>query len=303
MNWSCRFAILFTFQAAAAIAHAAAGIDSFPTDITAELKNDPKALTELATKYEHAEGIARDPARAVALFCRAAKLGYAEAQFQLAWAYANGRGVTRDDRIAGTLLEMAANLGHEGALKLLPYIRPGAQSELPACMSPDPVAAAPLSPAEEDEIEVRNRPEVEKMVHELAPQYAIDPKLVLALISVESSFDPLAVSPKKAQGLMQLIPETAERFGVKRIFNPIDNIKGGLAYLRWLMAFFKGDVKLVLAAYNAGERAVERFKGIPPYAETQQYVRRITGIYKKPTHPYQAGIVEFPSVITNKKAD
>ena len=97
---------------------------------------------------------------------------------------------------------------------------------------------------------------------------------------------------------MQLIPETAERFGVKRVFNPSDNIKGGLAYLRWLMAFFQGEVKLVLAAYNAGERAVERYKGIPPYEETRNYVQRITSMYKKGTHPYSSEIVA-PSAMMN----
>jgi soluble lytic murein transglycosylase-like protein len=97
---------------------------------------------------------------------------------------------------------------------------------------------------------------------------------------------------------MQLIPETAERFGVKRVFNPAENIKGGLAYLRWLMAFFEGEVKLVLAAYNAGEKAVERYKGIPPYEETRNYVQRITGMYKKATHPFNADVVA-PSPIMN----
>ena len=95
---------------------------------------------------------------------------------------------------------------------------------------------------------------------------------------------------------MQLIPETAERFGVKKVFNPVENIRGGLAYLRWLLAFFQGDVSLVLAGYNAGERAVEKYRGIPPYAETRNYVRKITGIYKKANHPYESSIVE-PSAV------
>ena len=100
---------------------------------------------------------------------------------------------------------------------------------------------------------------------------------------------------------MQLIPETAERFGVKKIFNPTENIKGGLAYLRWLLAFFEGDVSLVLAGYNAGERAVEKYRGIPPYAETRNYVKKITGIYKKANHPYAAGIVEPSPLMARMK--
>jgi soluble lytic murein transglycosylase-like protein len=112
----------------------------------------------------------------------------------------------------------------------------------------------------------------------------------MALIGVESRFDPAAVSPKNAQGLMQLIPATAARFGVKNSFNAVDNLKGGLAYLRWLMAYFKGDVELVLAAYNSGEETVERYRGIPPYKETRDYVRQIMSLYKKASHPYLAEI-------------
>jgi soluble lytic murein transglycosylase-like protein len=149
---------------------------------------------------------------------------------------------------------------------------------------------------EEPQIQIRGRPEIEILVKKLAPQYAIDPQLVMALISVESGFNSKAVSPKNAQGLMQLIPETAERFGVQQVFNPVENIKGGLAYLRWLMAFFEGEVKLVLAAYNAGEKAVERYQGIPPYEETRNYVSRITSMYKKVKHPYSSDVVA-PSAI------
>jgi len=142
----------------------------------------------------------------------------------------------------------------------------------------------------------RDRNEIEQLVHRLAPQYAVDPNLVLAVISAESAFNPKAVSPKNAQGLMQLIPETAERFGVKQAFSPAENIKGGLAYLRWLLAFFQGDVPLVLAAYNAGERAVEKYRGIPPYPETQNYVKKITSKYRRALHPFEPGVVE-PSLM------
>ena len=135
------------------------------------------------------------------------------------------------------------------------------------------------------------RSDVVQLVERWAPQYSIDPALVMALIRVESKFDATAVSPKNAQGLMQLIPATASRFGVKNAFDIVDNLKGGLAYLRWLMSYFKGDVPLVLAAYNAGEQAVERYRGIPPYRETRDYVRQITALYTNPTHPYQSEVV------------
>jgi len=100
----------------------------------------------------------------------------------------------------------------------------------------------------------------------------------MAVIQVESNFDPNALSPKNAQGLMQLIPETAERFGVNDVWDPEQNLRGGMAYLRWLLDHFQGDVRLALAGYNAGEGAVEQHQGIPPFGETQEYVRRVTTI-------------------------
>lgn len=258
---------------------------------------DPEAMTLLAQKYEHAEGVAKDFNRANELYCKAAKLGYAEAQFKLGWVYANGRGVPRDDHVAAALFALAADQGHEYAAKLLPYVRRDSEAKLPDCMLPDTVRVATDDPLDSP----RGRSEIELLVHRLAPQFAVDPKLALAVISVESAFNPAAISPKNAQGLMQLIPETAERFGVKQIFSPVENIKGGLAYLRWLLAFFQGDVPLVLAAYNAGERAVEKYRGIPPYAETRNYVRKITSVYRQPLHPFDAGVVEPSQIMIEAK--
>jgi soluble lytic murein transglycosylase-like protein len=119
----------------------------------------------------------------------------------------------------------------------------------------------------------------------MAPKYKVPPPLARAIIEAESNFDPDAVSAKNAQGLMQLIPETAARFRVKNPFDPAQNIRGGLAYLRWLLAYFEGDVALVAAAYNAGERTVERYRGVPPYEETRAYVQRIlasVGAFRQP---------------------
>lgn len=263
-------------------------------------QGDPRAQTELAVKYEHAEGVAKDFQRANRLYCRAARQGYAEAQFKLGWVYANGRGVPRDDGVAAALFSMAAEQGHEHAAKLLPYVRQRPDTQMPSCLLPDPVAEPTRVAGEEESIFLTGvRGEIEQLVRRLAPQYAVDSKLALAVISAESAFNPGAVSPKNAQGLMQLIPETAARFGVKKILNPVENIKGGLAYLRWLLAFFEGDVSLVLAGYNAGERAVERYRGVPPYAETRNYVRKITGVYKKLSHPYESDVVD-PSPIMSR---
>ena len=129
------------------------------------------------------------------------------------------------------------------------------------------------------------RQQVEAWVRELAPEYGLDPTLVLEVIAIESRFDPAATSPKSAHGLMQLMPATASRFGVEDSSDPIQNLRGGMAYLRWLLIRFDGDLRLALAGYNAGEGAVSRFDGIPPYPETQRYVERITRAYGKTQHP------------------
>jgi hypothetical protein len=91
-------------------------------------------------------------------------------------------------------------------------------------------------------------------------------------------------------GLMQLIPETAEWFSVKNILDPIENIRGGMAYLRWLLSYFRGDVTLTLAAYNAGEGAVDKYGGVPPFTETLAYVQKIRALYPFDRHPYDATI-------------
>jgi soluble lytic murein transglycosylase-like protein len=117
---------------------------------------------------------------------------------------------------------------------------------------------------------------IDALVQEAAAVNGLDPCLILSLMRAESAFNRTAVSVKGASGLMQLMPETATRFGVKNIFDPRENVLGGTKYLRWLLDRFNGDVRLALAGYNAGEGAVE-FYGyrIPPFLETQNYVRTI----------------------------
>jgi soluble lytic murein transglycosylase-like protein len=112
-----------------------------------------------------------------------------------------------------------------------------------------------------------------------AIQYRVPVALVEAVISQESGFDPWALSAKNAQGLMQLIPATARRFGVTNPWNPEQNIRGGTAYLSWLLDRFDGDLPLALAGYNAGENAVKRYQAIPPYRETRRYVERVMTLY------------------------
>jgi soluble lytic murein transglycosylase-like protein len=119
-------------------------------------------------------------------------------------------------------------------------------------------------------------------IHEAAAFHGVDVALVRAVIQVESEFDPRAVSRAGARGLMQIMPSTAVRLGVLDSFDPRQNIFGGVRYLRILLDMFRGDVSLAVAGYNAGEHAVQRHNGIPPYRETQGYVRKILGLLGAP---------------------
>ena len=114
-----------------------------------------------------------------------------------------------------------------------------------------------------------------------AQMHGVAPELVASVIAVESNFNPSAVSWKSARGLMQLMPETAARFGVTNVFDPAQNIDAGTRYLRELLLKYKGDLRLTLAAYNAGPDRVEQYRSVPPYRETQDYVRRVTEKYLK----------------------
>ncbi len=121
------------------------------------------------------------------------------------------------------------------------------------------------------------------LIRSAADRYGVDARLVEAIIAVESAFDPGAVSPKGAMGLMQLMPETAGRYAVQNPFDPLQNIAGGVRYLRDLLVRFQGDLQWALAAYNAGETAVSIYQGIPPYRETRNYVTKVLGHYGHPT--------------------
>ncbi|OYV28794.1 MAG: hypothetical protein B7Z82_01855, partial [Halothiobacillus sp. 20-54-6] len=114
-----------------------------------------------------------------------------------------------------------------------------------------------------------------------AHQFGVDPTLVRAVMHAESAFNPNAVSSAGAGGLMQLMPQTAARFGVADRFNPSENIAGGVAYLAFLLDLFNGNQQLAVAAYNAGEGAVQKYAGVPPYNETQQYVTRVLDLHQR----------------------
>jgi soluble lytic murein transglycosylase-like protein len=182
---------------------------------------------------------------------------------------------------------------------------------LPQCMrasmdAPEyndaPIVELAVIEPEQPEVFVASTPaeaRLATLVQAIAPQYNVSPTLALAFIRAESNFDARATSPKNAQGLMQLIPETSARFNVKKPYDPEQNIRGGLAYLRWLLAYFRGNVPLVAAAYNAGEGAVDKYRGVPPYAETRAYVKRIMNLFRKTIHPFDPAVTS-PSPVLAK---
>jgi transglycosylase-like protein with SLT domain/uncharacterized protein DUF4124 len=132
-------------------------------------------------------------------------------------------------------------------------------------------------------------------------RYNLGPEFVRAVIKVESNFNPNALSRKGAMGLMQLMPATARRFGVRNVYNPEENLEGGIQYLSFLLDTFNGDVNLSLAAYNAGENIVQKLKAIPPYRETRDYVRRISDILggsgSIPIYDYTAKRVTYVALV------
>ncbi|PWB77403.1 MAG: lytic transglycosylase [Candidatus Methylomirabilota bacterium] len=122
---------------------------------------------------------------------------------------------------------------------------------------------------------------ISELIDAVASEHELDPALIRAVIQVESNFNRKAISPKGAQGLMQLMPATVWRFSVGDVYNPHENIGAGARYLRQLLDLFHGDLALALAAYNAGENAVLRYKGVPPYAETRDYVTKVLSLYRR----------------------
>ena len=132
--------------------------------------------------------------------------------------------------------------------------------------------APPIGPPSQDAV-ARYDP----IIRAAAGRYGVSARLVHAVVATESAYNPSAVSPKGAQGLMQLMPATAKRYGVTDSFDATQNIRAGVAHLRDLLDVFRDNTRLAVAAYNAGQKAVERYSGVPPFAETREYVRRVMG--------------------------
>jgi soluble lytic murein transglycosylase-like protein len=139
--------------------------------------------------------------------------------------------------------------------------------------TPDAASALAFAPVPPDQID--------SLVSQNAATWQVDPSLVKAIIANESGFNANATSKVGAQGLMQLMPSTAQSVGVRNSYDPAQNVAGGTRYLKGLLDRFNGDVRLAVAAYNAGPGAVEKYGDVPPYAETQNYVQNVLGSYAK----------------------
>lgn len=276
----------------AALAAVLALVPALAGAAPAAVEPDEPALIEAlragAATYEHGDGTERDIKLAVALYCKAARLGDAHSQIALGWLYANGRGVERSDAQAAFFFSAAAEQGDAQAARMLAVVG-GPSADVPECMrEPPPLADAQAAPPVAVEVRTGAPRSIVALVERIAPQYRVEPQLALAIIEAESNFNVAALSPKNAKGLMQLIPATAARFSVGNPYDAAQNIRGGVAYLRWLLAYFEGDLALVAAAYNAGEGAVERYRGVPPYLETRAYVRRVLRAVGQAAHPFDA---------------
>lgn len=264
------------------------------------LAQPPLAVTALLDKAQILERSADEFEglwEAAGAYCSASRLGSTEAQYRLGMLYAFGRGVPESREMAASLFSVAAAQGHVQAQNMLETIHM-TSTVLPGCVISDALPDRAIQPVRQAatvggiekflESVPKDRRWVIDLVSPLARWHSVDPKLILSIIAAESNFQIQAKSAKAAMGLMQLIPETAERFNVSNAYNATQNIRGGLAYVRWLLSYYQGDVKLTLAAYNSGEGTVDRYKGIPPYKETRLYVQRVMALYGQATHPFDA---------------
>lgn len=233
------------------------------------------AALEQGLAAELGSGLVRNLELAIALYCDAGTLGSPEGFFRVGRILAIGPDYLRNPALANAYFALAARLGHRAASDAFD----------------EAVASAPLEDScgsfaagfERQRFDLDayisgmspQRRRIADIIRRQALRHGVDASIALAVAMAESNLNARAVSPMNAQGVMQLIPATQARFGVKDAFDAESNVRGGLAYLKWLKARYHGDWGLVAAAYNAGEGAVDRHRGIPPFRETRDYVRRV----------------------------
>ena len=251
------------------------GLGSVQADTFGDLP--PRAVAALAQGHaaEQGAGIRKNYPLAISLYCDAAEMGSPEGFFRVGRLLATGPDFLRKPALANAYLALAIRLGHQEAAGYYDArVENAAMSDdcgdfmigfkLPGFDLDGYLAAQPLA-----------KRRIAELIRRHAPRYNVDVRVALGVALAESNLDSAAISPKNAQGVMQLIPITQQRFGVKKPFDAENNVRGGLAYLKWLKGRFGEDWGLVAAAYNSGEGVVTRHKGIPPYAETRRYVQRV----------------------------
>jgi hypothetical protein len=181
----------------------------------------------------------------------------------------------------------AVGKGKRGARPLTPFEKEHVGVK-PTLYAPKTTNALPVSAGASLDGFTTGDAKVDSYIADSSARHGVDPVLIYSIMHRESAFKKMAMSYKGARGLMQLMPATAARFGVRNIFDPAQNIEAGTRYMRWLLNRFGGDVGLALAGYNAGEGAVDKYRGVPPYRETQEYVKRISERYALMRDPQTA---------------
>jgi len=188
-------------------------------------------------------------------------------------------------------MKLARNIPHWRSVKFAPFVVISVflltnvtGVFFSAALAPSGSAATEITAIPSD-VPTSGDTDLDWIIFRTGESEGVDPRFIHAVIWQESKYEPRALSHAGARGLMQLMPATARRFGCKNPDNAASNIKAGTKYLAWLLKRFNGDVELALAGYNAGEGAVDRYKGVPPYNETQNYVHKIVAHYGKTYHP------------------
>ena len=253
----------------------------------------PRIRAMLEHGWAAEKGIGQRPNMplAASLYCEAAKFSSAEAHYRTGLIYASG---TMFNAVsAAAFFTTAIELGREqshGDLDALQRQLGPQNFIIPSCLTDDEKQLSAIRSSathiKKPEFNFQGyvaamsleKRKIAALLIKHAPSFGVSTQLALAIAGVESNFDAMATSPKNAKGVMQLIPATASRFNVNNPYDAEENIRGGLAYLQWLINYFKGDLTRVIAAYNAGEGAVMKYNGVPPYMETRSYVKRVLSL-------------------------